>query len=142
MLLAMQFDWCYRNRPRSRLRIRWLPRQKTAIAIYVLIVLLQCRTEEMSSLRVCDEVEKLGVSRCNGGTQGNLARISDGAGRQSAMHISIVGRVLVQIVAIQGAIVAALLFERVNYRRIALQQHAFAQAVLKHAGHKRPFIRL
>src|SRR5258707_2410632 len=97
MLLAMQFDWCYRNRPRSRLRIRWLPRQKTAIAIYVLIVLLQCRTEEMSSLRVCDEVEKLGVSRCNCGKKGNLARISDGAGRQYDLHLSLVVIVLVPI---------------------------------------------
>ena len=41
-----------------------------------------------------------------------------------------------QIPAAQRAIVAALLLERIDHRGIALQQHAFPQAIFKHAGNQ------
>ena len=57
------------------------------------------------------------------------------------MHVSIVRRVLAQVVETQRAIVAALLFQCVDYRRVALQRHAFPQAVLEDTRNQRPFVR-
>ncbi len=38
-----------------------------------------------------------------------------------------------QVLAAQRAIVAASLLQRIDHRRIALQEHAFFQAIFKHA---------
>src|SRR5207245_11655881 len=104
------------------------------------IKLSKRRAEKMSALRIVDEVEELrvrGNERC---AKRNLARVPDRARRKSSMHVSIVRRVLAQVVETQRAIVAALLFQRVNYRRVALQRHAFPQAVLEDTRNQRPFV--
>ena len=58
------------------------------------------------------------------------------------MHISVVERVLMQILAAQCAFVAALLFQRVNHCRIALQQHALFQAIFKDSCNQGALVRL
>ena len=71
------------------------PGQKMAIATYVLIVLFQGCAEKMSTESIRHEIEEVGISRGQRGTKRNLAVIPDRIGRQSAVHISIVGRIFV-----------------------------------------------
>src|SRR5947207_3003422 len=99
------------------------------------------RAEEMPALRICDEVEELSVRGSERCAKRNLARVPNRARGKSSMHVSIVGRVLAQVVETQRAIVVALLFECVNYRRVALQKHAFPQAVLEDTCNQWPFVR-
>src|SRR4030095_11551677 len=98
-------------------------RTRPMITTHVPIVFRQCSAKKMAALRVCHKVEIGCLRRSERRTKGNLPGIPDGARRQSAMHISIVRRVLMQVLNAERAIVAALLFEGVNDRWIALQQH-------------------
>src|SRR5258708_13732694 len=112
------------------------------IMFCVLIVFFQRGAEKMAALSIGYEIKKLGVRRLERRAKSNRAGIANRSGRQSTALIGIVRRVFVQILAGERASVAALQFESVNDRGVALQQHAFSQAIFKNAGDQSPFIGL
>src|ERR1700758_3706794 len=95
-------------------------------------MLLQRSAEKMAALGICDKIKKRRVRRRERGTQRNRSWVANRPRRQPAVHISIVRRVLMQILAAQRAVVTALLLQRIDHGWIALQQHAFFQAILKY----------
>jgi len=75
-------------------------------------------------------------------TQRCFARISNWAGRQSSMLVRIVKRIETEVLARQRPIVFSEALHSIDDGRIALQTHAFTQAIFKNAGHERPLFRL
>ena len=112
------------------------------IPVYVLIVFGKRRAEEVAALCVGYEVEIIRLSGRERCAKSNFARISDWPGRQAAVFIRVVRRIVVQILARKCAVVFSNLFERIDHRGIALQRHASVQTVFEDAGDERPLVRL
>ena len=76
--------------------------------------------------------------------RGRIERILAGRGnrarRQAGVAVGVVGRIELQIVAPQVAVVAAGALQRVDDRRIALQPHADPQPVGVDRGDERPLV--
>src|SRR5256885_13552576 len=131
---------CFRRRCRRRVCRQSL--QQTMIPVYVLIVLSQSRAEEMAALCVSDEVEIIRLRGRKRGAESDFTWIANRPGRQTAMFIRVVGRIVMQILDGECAFVFSRLFERINHGWVALQGHAFVETVFENARHKRPLVGL
>src|SRR5256885_6072641 len=127
---------CFRRRCRRRVCRQSL--QQTMIPVYVLIVLSQSRAEEMAALCVSDEVEIIRLRGRKRGAESDFTGIANRPGRQTAMFIRVVGRIVMQILTGERAVVFSRLFECINHGRVALQRHAFVEAVFEKPPPKAP----
>src|SRR5256885_8669043 len=116
--------------------------QQTMIPVYVLIVLSQSGTEEVAALCVSDEVEIICLRGRKRGAESDFTGIANRPGRQTAMFICVVGRIVMQILTSERAVVFPHLFECINHGWVALQRHAFVEAVFENARHERSLVGL
>src|SRR5258706_5365375 len=116
--------------------------QQTMIPVYVLIVLSESGAEEVAALCVSDEVEIIGLRGRKRGAESDFTGITNRPGRQTAMFIRVVGRIVMQILTSERAIVFSRLFECINHGWVALQRHAFMETGFEDARHERSLVGL
>ena len=125
---------------RSRLRRLLLDHAQPR---HVLLVLLVVVGEGVAAGAVGDEKQFLGARRIGGGFERGAARIGDRPRRQPVDDIGVVGRRLLDLVALDRPPERALAADQpVDDRRIGLQLHLLPQPVDEHRGHPRALLGL
>ncbi len=109
----------------------------------VLLVLLVVVGEDVAAGAVGDEKQFLGARRIGGGFERGAAGIGDRSRRQPVDDIGVVGRRLLDLVALDRPPERALAADQpVDDRRIGLQLHLLPQPVDEHRGHSRALLGL
>src|SRR6266571_2333358 len=87
---------------------RWIrrkARQQPPVLHHIFVVFLQCSAEKMATLRIRDEIEKIGLRGVQRRAQRRFTRIADRSGRKSTVFIGVVRRIETQVLPRQCSVI-------------------------------------
>ena len=120
--------------------IGWVAVEQTMIFGHIFVVFRQCAGEEVAALCVGHEIEVIRRRRREGGANGRFAGIADGARGKARVRVGVLRRIVAQILKRQRWLKQVCPLERVDYRGIALQQHAPVQPIGLDPGDQGAFV--
>ena len=115
-------------------------RQLASVSCHVALVRRKGAGENVASVVVADEIERVAGSRVERGADRALARRADRPGRQAGLAIGVIRRSQGQLALSDGAGGLVVQAGRINHRRVALKRHPRFQASRKHSRNQRPFV--
>jgi len=96
--------------------------------------------EDVPSVMVADEIEKVSSAWVERGTDRGFAGAGDRSRRQTGVTVRVVRRIEFQVALQDGADGAMIQPRRIDHRGIALQRHSFFQALGEHSRNHRPLM--